>query len=741
MDALPHVGSLVGELVLAPYDTTESPPPSPAPAAYYTATTQNASAAAPLPMAPSPSATELTSVRGSLTPRLARPAGALAFDQMPSDEITTAPLPTVAAAADASSSPDAAIVPVQDRMYEFSAPRFHVFSADDSVCTNRSVCADSWFDHRHGSPNGSVTATVSRPVASAELIPSQQPAPTDLAAIFRSLAVERAEQAVSAGAVAAMSPAPTSPAASPPRRCLLFPRSDHEAAMGRARPANPFFKPSVAPRDGKTARTETVSRRANNATTQNDRSRRTGRPLDSVKGPTIAKRANAPRKPLQLTIPKPFRFASTLRELSHFVSRKGGDDENCTSPYMPLAAKIKRLEQEVPDRFKTKATKPLPSKPRHLELTHPRSPRLMTKFRIKNYGEKLTTEEIEARELAKVQPFKARPLAKKIFEAPVGIPHLDPLPLTVPQSPAIHKPAPPAPRAPSPPRVIRANPIRLPAEPFEPRHEPRAPVVPADVRLPGDELRARRLREFEEAVKREAEEAERARRFRARPMRDPAVPDSLPAPPPKAPTVPEPFMLHTAARSAMYPPPVVPEPAPFVAHPLPAFDAPFVPRRSERPATVPEDVVLHTDARAAERREYEEALRAKEAAEEEMRAHIKVAEEEQERERIRLLRRELVPRAQPIRHFPGIDIRPSRKKLTEPESPMLFEKRRRLQEMQQRLQQEQQQPHRSRFDDYSIAAPAEAADEDFGGAWTSPSRRSSYDEVGYAGLASEGQQK
>ncbi|KAJ1548050.1 hypothetical protein HK405_004330 [Cladochytrium tenue] len=683
MDTLPHVGGLVGDLVLAPHDTTESPPPSPAHAAYYTATTQNVSAAAPLPVAPSPSATELSSVRGSLTPRPARPAGALAVDQMPSDEIITAPLPTVAAAADASSSPDAANVPAQDKMYEFSAPRYHVFSAGDSVYTDRSAArADSWFDHRHGSPNGSVMSTVSRPVGSTKLVTSQQPAPTDLAAMFRSLAVERAAEQ----AAAASSPAPTSPAASPPRRGLLFPRSDRSAAVrGPARPVNPFFKPLVAKRDAKPARTETVSRRANNATAQNDRSRKTVRPLESVKGPTIAKRANAPRKPLQLTIPKPFRFASTLRELSHLVSRKGGDDENCTSPYMPLAAKIKRLEQEVPDRFKTKAT--------------------------------------------------------KIFEAPVGIPHLDPLPLTVPQSPAIHKPAPPAPRAPSPPRVIRANPIRLPAEPFEPRHEPRAPVVPADVRLPGDELRARRLREFEEAVKREAEEAERARRFRARPMRDPAVPDSLPAPPPKAPTVPEPFMLHTAARSAMYPPPVVPEPAPFVAHPLPAFDAPFVPRRSERPATVPEDVVLHTDARAAERREYEETLRAKEAAEEEMRARIKAAEEEQERERIRLLRRELVPRAQPIRHFPGIDIRPSRKKLTEPESPMLFEKRRRLQEMQRRMLLEQQQPHRSRFEDDGIAASAEAADEDFDVVWTSPSRRSSYDEFGYTGIASEGQQK
>lgn len=99
----------------------------------------------------------------------------------------------------------------------------------------------------------------------------------------------------------------------------------------------------------------------------------------------------------------------------------------------------------------------------------------------------------------------------------MGVPRIKKPELTVPRSPAIHKPKSMPPPPPSPPRIIHANPIRLPEEPFQPKLEHRM-IKPKDIRLPGDEAAARRKKEMENKIQREREEEELKRKFKAQPM-------------------------------------------------------------------------------------------------------------------------------------------------------------------------------------------------------------------------------
>ena len=87
-------------------------------------------------------------------------------------------------------------------------------------------------------------------------------------------------------------------------------------------------------------------------------------------------------------------------------------------------------------------------------------------------------------------------------------------------SPLIRKPKPQEPRPVSPPKIIKANPIRLPPAPFEPIIAHRVIEPPVDFTLPGDEIRQKKLRDFEEEVRRKEEEDMKNRNFIARPLPD-----------------------------------------------------------------------------------------------------------------------------------------------------------------------------------------------------------------------------
>ncbi|KAJ3093246.1 Protein tpx2 [Physocladia obscura] len=417
------------------------------------------------------------------------------------------------------------------------------------------------------------------------------------------------------------------------------------------------------------------------------------------------------RKPIikrfqnDLTVPRPFKFHEKMPHNNKYNNAEDGP----RSPFVPLVNRMKHFEIGTPERFKTTARNSkvkigtIYVAPR---LTKPYSPFLMTKQRSKPTNLK-TTEEMQIEEIANHPRFKARPLDKKILkEGNFGVPIVEKPVLTVPKSPHFSRPrtAPSTYRQP-PPRqqnIIKANPIRYAStKPFEPHLEHRQ-IVPDDVRLPGEQMRCKKLREFEEALKAKQKEDEKKRIFMARPIPDLSAPAPLPEVKPRPPTEPEPFNLHVhnfpVVRSAFQTKPdgsieissaeLVPTAQiKFTAQPMPIFE-PFVPKKSNKLPTVPDSVVLHTDSRAEERRVFEEAKRAREAVEEEMRELAKLEREEFERHEIRRIRQDQTFQAQPIRQFPGVQVHASQKRLTEPSSPMLKEKRERLARMRSSLSNE-----------------------------------------------------
>ncbi|KNC96979.1 uncharacterized protein SPPG_07797 [Spizellomyces punctatus DAOM BR117] len=406
------------------------------------------------------------------------------------------------------------------------------------------------------------------------------------------------------------------------------------------------------------------------------------------------------KKPIKrmngMTVPRPFNFHSTLRTLANDVTQP-------KSPYVPLAVKVKSFEANVPERFKAK---PGPAKVfsavsspwrGHVRMTKPRSPYLLTKLRKKTHTVP-SREEQELAELAKIQPFKAKPVDRKILasDRPIGVPAVPKSAPTIPQSPAITKPRPPPAPEPSPPRIVKANPIpKKIFQPFEPVVEHRV-IVPPEFSLPGDEISRRKKIEFEERVKREKEEEERAKQFRAYPLPY-DEPDPLPSVPHRPITNPQPFNLETEIRGSFARLTIEEKRErelreqermrQFRANPLPCLD-PFIPQPSNRPLTDVENVLLHTDVRAEERRAFEESRKQREAIEQKMREEMAKDDEEREKEQIRLLRKQQVHKAQPVLYdkMKPLNVKPSTKKLTEPESPFIGEKRKKAMQAQQHPQ-------------------------------------------------------
>ncbi|RKO84603.1 hypothetical protein BDK51DRAFT_29204 [Blyttiomyces helicus] len=350
------------------------------------------------------------------------------------------------------------------------------------------------------------------------------------------------------------------------------------------------------------------------------------------------------------------------------------------SPFVSLVEKVKKFEDAVPDRFRTK---PGPVSRLIPRMTQPKSPFLRTKMRTKSFKIP-TTEEREEQMLAALEPFKAKPVDRKILEseAPIGVPKAKKLDITIPMSPALTKRRPAPPREPTPPPIIKANPIRHFA-PFQPVIEHRL-IQPDDFALPGEQISLHKMREFEDALRRKEEEERKARQFSAQPLPDDA-PDPLPIPYERPLTNPQPFHLETEVRGLMYQlsleekieREVKEEIAAktFLANPMPLLE-PFVPKRSDKPPTEVEPLTLYTDIRAEERRAYEESRKMREAMEEEERERMRLEEEEREKAEVKRLREQQVHHANPVRHYPGIVINPSHKKLTQPESPMIGNKRR-----------------------------------------------------------------
>ena len=99
----------------------------------------------------------------------------------------------------------------------------------------------------------------------------------------------------------------------------------------------------------------------------------------------------------------------------------------------------------------------------------------------------------------------------------MGLPLLPKQPLTVPMSPAIRKPKPPAEQSPSPEKIIKANPVPHFPVPKVDIKEKRTLPIP-QFSLPGEEISQRKKREFEENLKKEEQALQVARLFKAQPL-------------------------------------------------------------------------------------------------------------------------------------------------------------------------------------------------------------------------------
>ncbi|KAJ3252385.1 hypothetical protein HK103_001598 [Boothiomyces macroporosus] len=311
-----------------------------------------------------------------------------------------------------------------------------------------------------------------------------------------------------------------------------------------------------------------------------------------------------------LTIPKPFNLSKTKSQVQP------------KSPFVPLAVKVSKFHQQTPARFKTKpAKKPVQKVTQNDKLTHPQSPFLTTKLRAQhNKPHVPSAAELEELELKKIQPFKAKPLNKRILELKDSLPQPAPLPLTIPQSPAIHKPQPKEIKPPSP-KIIKANPVPDLSNPFKPEIEHRKIPVP-EFHLPGDYIHEQKQREIQELKEKEEMELKKQREFKAHEPKlnqvniaDTDVPK------------PQPFNLETDKRGELYKHQLqekleqeqeeLQKQAEFRAQPLPPLD-PFLPKKSDKPLTEIQEFQSHLSNRQKERQKYEQSLKEKQQQEQEL---------------------------------------------------------------------------------------------------------------------------
>ncbi|KAJ8330610.1 hypothetical protein O5D80_001133 [Batrachochytrium dendrobatidis] len=396
----------------------------------------------------------------------------------------------------------------------------------------------------------------------------------------------------------------------------------------------------------------------------------------NIKSACVTKKV-AKKNPRDLTIPKPFSLHSRVTQTARSSAAP-------VSPYVSLAVKVQKFQSKTPDRFRTKAVK-LPARNRdYSKLTQPKSPFLTTRIRAKPFKNISTQEQIEEEQLANCEKFKAKPINPRILAAkqPLGVPAAQKLPLTVPMSPAITKPRPTRTRKRSPAKIIKANPIPDLDNPFVPSLEHRK-IEPVNFSLPGDPISKRKHQEFIEAVEQENAQLHSSRQFHAQPILSDKT-HSLPYISPPQLTQPRPFALHTDTRGALHRRDLEKQLAQsaeeeerqrqFHANPVPDLH-PFVPKKSSLPLTEIQEIVLHTDIRAEERGAYEDQRRQREQEEAQVLAQQDTLRKKRDQQEIRQLRQRQTHRAQPIRHFNSVQILPSSKKLTEPCSPAIGNKR------------------------------------------------------------------
>ncbi|GFY74044.1 targeting protein for Xklp2 [Trichonephila inaurata madagascariensis] len=146
----------------------------------------------------------------------------------------------------------------------------------------------------------------------------------------------------------------------------------------------------------------------------------------------------------------------------------------------------------------------------------------------------------------------------------------------------------------------------------------------------------------------------------------------LPAVPKKLPTQPEPFNFLLDSRSSRHNSFSVEENVSFKAQPATVLKKePFVPEKPPKQSIEIEEFHLFTDKRASERLRLKQIKDAEEREKEKALQIQKALEEEQERLELKKLRAEIVHKANPVRQFKPVEIKPSSIHFTKPNLPNL----------------------------------------------------------------------
>ncbi|KAJ2876559.1 hypothetical protein GGH93_000655 [Coemansia aciculifera] len=230
--------------------------------------------------------------------------------------------------------------------------------------------------------------------------------------------------------------------------------------------------------------------------------------------------------------------------------------------------------------------------------------------------------------------------------------------------------------------VLDAKPAAKPkvnlAAPVLPHFSPPKRTVPQPFTFRSDAVAERHLLKLREDIAKLKAEEEALRQFRANPL--PAFPTPKK---PKRQAVElhvSPFHLQTDTRGDAYQRQLRErleeleqrkrERMEFKARPIPpSIDQPFVPQPSAIPLTAIEEILLKTELRSEERRAYDEDRMERERIREEVLARKRLEEERREEEEIKRLRKILVHKAQPVRHYKQLVIKPSDRPLTVPKTP------------------------------------------------------------------------
>ncbi|XP_043836734.1 LOW QUALITY PROTEIN: targeting protein for Xklp2 [Dromiciops gliroides] len=283
--------------------------------------------------------------------------------------------------------------------------------------------------------------------------------------------------------------------------------------------------------------------------------------------------------------------------------------------------------------------------------------------------------------------FHSRPCPTRILEDVVGIPEKKKLPPTIPKSPAFAlknrvRVFTKEDEEEEEPAVIRAHPVPHYGVPFKPRipEQRTVEICPFSFDSRDKERQLQKEKKVKELQKGEVP------KFKAHPL--PHFDTiNLPEKKVKNPTQLEPFHLQTDERGALKAQTwkqqleedlrQQKEAACFKARPNTVIhQEPFVPKKEKRPISedlsgsiVQEPFQLATERRARERQEFEKQMAEVEAQKAQKLEEARQREEEQKKEELVKLRQELVHKANPIRKYQSVEVKPSDQPLTLPVSP------------------------------------------------------------------------